>query len=237
MRTLPAPDLVVIWRISEACALGCHFCAYSRTLGGLRRSADHRGGPGIRQGPGRRAAGVVAVDPRELARRRTAPVARDPTRVVPVFDRDLGLRQGLATAGPPLASARLRAMIIGHVEQLTISIDGLGPFHDRVRGCPGLFERLRAIVARLRSEDPAGAVYLRVNTVLMRGNIAGFGRFCEEMAAWGFHELTFNPLGGRDRPEFFPDNRLLPDQVRRFADELPGLRRAHGGEGPAHPGW
>jgi MoaA/NifB/PqqE/SkfB family radical SAM enzyme len=141
-----------------------------------------------------------------------------------VFHHDLGLRQGLATAGPALASARVRAMVIAHIEQLTISIDGLGPFHDGVRDAPGLFEQLRASIARLRSEDPTESVYLRVNTVLMRGNIADFGRLCEAMAQWGFRELTFNPLGGHDRPEFFPANRLLPDQVRRFADELPELR-------------
>ena len=59
----------------------------------------------------------------------------------------------------------------------------------------------------------------------MRENIGEFSRFCLEMAEWGFHELTFNQLGGNDRPEFFPTHRLLPDQVRRFRRELPALAR------------
>jgi hypothetical protein len=63
-----------------------------------------------------------------------------------------------------------------------------------------------------------------VNTVLMRGNVEAFGGFCEAMADWGFHELTFNALGGNERPEFFAANHLLPQQVRRFAAELPACK-------------
>jgi radical SAM protein with 4Fe4S-binding SPASM domain len=40
-----------------------------------------------------------------------------------------------------------------------------------------------------------------------------------ELAEWKVSEITFNQLGGRDRPEFYPDNRL----TERQADELPEL--------------
>ncbi|HTN75221.1 MAG TPA: hypothetical protein VL096_08240, partial [Pirellulaceae bacterium] len=43
-------------------------------------------------------------------------------------------------------------------------------------------------------------------------------------AAWGFRELSFNQLGGNERPDFFAVNHLLPAQFQRFADELPELR-------------
>jgi hypothetical protein len=46
-----------------------------------------------------------------------------------------------------------------------------------------------------------------------------------EMADWGIRELTFNQLGGIDRPEFYPGNRLLPEQAERFAAELPYIQQ------------
>jgi radical SAM protein with 4Fe4S-binding SPASM domain len=115
--------------------------------------------------------------------------------------------------------------VLNRFEQLTISVDGLEPFHDRVRGSTGLLRRLRTEVLRLRAEDDARRVLLRVNTILMRDNIADFGALCEELATWGIDEVSFNQLGGKDRPAFYPDHRLQSDQLRRFVTELPELRR------------
>src|SRR4051794_105118 len=104
MRTPPAPDLVVIWRITEACALGCRFCAYSKALGGERRSAD----PHAVLAFGK----VLAAEQRESSRSILVSwLGGEPLQwpairsVVHAFNQDLGLRQGLITAGPPLASA------------------------------------------------------------------------------------------------------------------------------------
>jgi hypothetical protein len=61
---------------------------------------------------------------------------------------------------------------------------------------------------------------------------------CREVAAWGVCELTFNQLGGNDRPEFYLQHRMSPEQVEIFVSELPGVRarlaelglRIHGSE-------
>jgi radical SAM protein with 4Fe4S-binding SPASM domain len=45
-----------------------------------------------------------------------------------------------------------------------------------------------------------------------------------ELASWGFDELTFNQLGGNDRPEFYSANRLLIEQVELFRERLPEVR-------------
>lgn len=50
----------------------------------------------------------------------------------------------------------------------------------------------------------------------MCGNFVEFPALCEELASWGIQEITFNQLGGRDRPEFYPENRLTLDQAKQL---------------------
>jgi MoaA/NifB/PqqE/SkfB family radical SAM enzyme len=142
------------------------------------------------------------------------------------FRRDFGVGVGITTNGEPLASRSVRTSLVEDYSHVTISVDGVGAVHDASRNSPGLFDRIRRSVRALRLEADAAKsdVILRVNTILMRGNVAEFEPLCREVASWGVTELTFNQLGGNDRPEFYPDNRLLPEQVERFATGLPRLR-------------
>lgn len=215
--------LVVVWRVSESCAMACKFCGYSRELRRERLAANPVDVLGF---------GSVLSEVQRAGGRSVLvswlggePLAWNPLpEVSHSFARDFALRLGVTSNGLPLASKALRAMLIDDYEQVTISIDGLGPFHDWVRSQSGHFARIRELVAQLRCEDAAGRLVLRVNTVLMRDNIAAFPAFCAAMADWGFHELTFNQLGGNERPEFFAKHRLLPQQIQRFSEDLPALR-------------
>ena len=217
-------DIVIVWRVWESCSLACRFCGYSRELGRPRMAMKL---------PAAIAFGKVLGEVQQDGGRSilVSWLGGEPLdwpqlpRLARIFHRDCGLRLGVTTNGLPIHSLQVRANLLADYEQVTISIDGLAPFHDQVRGMPGLYERLRESVSRLRDDDAHGQLWRRVNTVLMRGNIDAFGRFCEEMADWGFHELTFNQLGGNERPEFYPANRLLQQQVARFARELPDIRR------------
>jgi MoaA/NifB/PqqE/SkfB family radical SAM enzyme len=216
-------SLVIVWRVWESCALSCCFCGYSREQIRPRLAIDLSAA---------RVFGKVLGDLQQQcgATILVSWLGGEPLSwealpsLARFFHRECGLQLGVTTNGQPLQSQQVRASLLADYEQVTISIDGLAPLHDQVRGLPGLYDRLQAIVSDLR-EDDAGRLWRRVNTVLMRGNIGAFGRFCEEMADWGFHELTFNQLGGNDRPEFYPANRLLPEQVARFARELPTIRK------------
>jgi MoaA/NifB/PqqE/SkfB family radical SAM enzyme len=60
--------------------------------------------------------------------------------------------------------------------------------------------------------------------LLMRETIADFEPLCTRLANWGIEEITFNQLGGNDRPEFYPAHRLLPQQAEALALKLPRLR-------------
>jgi radical SAM protein with 4Fe4S-binding SPASM domain len=81
-------------------------------------------------------------------------------------------------------------------------------------------------LALVAERDECGApLKLRVNTVLMRQNVAYFAELCETLASWGVDEISYNPLGGRDRPEFFPAHRLRPQDVAGLREQLPTLRQ------------
>jgi len=51
-----------------------------------------------------------------------------------------------------------------------ISVDGIGPVHDEMRGIPGAFDRVRATIAELRKLDAPG-LRLGVNCTLTRRNL------------------------------------------------------------------
>jgi MoaA/NifB/PqqE/SkfB family radical SAM enzyme len=221
-----SPDLVVVWRVTERCNLGCAFCGYSRHIRRRRATADPRQilAFGALLGEYQAAAGRTV----RVSWLGGEPLTWPPlVELAKVFRSAYQLRLGVTTNGVPLARAAMREHLVAVYDEVTVSIDGRGEFHDRCRDAPGLYGELRRSIAELRRQiDRAHSpLVLRVNTVLMRGNVAALEGLCRELAGWGVRELTFNQLGGNDRPEFYPENRLLPGQVEWLRRELPGLRR------------
>lgn len=217
--------MIVVWRVTQQCNLACQFCGYDRTLAWPRNEAD----PAVI----RRFGTVLAAYQQKTGDRVLVSwLGGEPLRWPPLaelsghFHHDLDLRVSTTTNGTTLAASAVRQHLIETHAELTVSVDGSNEFHDDVRGWPGGFAALRTSVTALAAEKRAlgGGPLLRANVVLMRDNLAGFPRLCEELAGWGIEQISFNQLGGNDRPEFFPAQRLLPGQVRWLAAEMPALR-------------
>jgi MoaA/NifB/PqqE/SkfB family radical SAM enzyme len=217
--------VIVLWRATTACNLACGFCAYDRRLPFARSHVDPM--------EAERFGAVLGA----WSRARGEPVlvswlGGEPLAWTPLFDlsrrlrRGHGLRVSATTNGTTLARADVRDAVLADFAELTVSVDGLAPFHEGVRGWRGGWARLRDGVRRLAAErDATGSpLVLRANTVLMRDNIGSFAALCDELAGWGVDEITFNQLGGRDRPEFFPAHALRPADVSGLRDCLPDLR-------------
>jgi MoaA/NifB/PqqE/SkfB family radical SAM enzyme len=217
--------MIVVWRVTERCNLGCGFCAYDRRLPFARHDID---------------AGVVEA---------FAPLLHDYQQMTgdpvlvswiggetllwqPLFRLSRWLREafGIAasttTNGTTLHLREVRTGILESLAELTVSVDGLAAFHDQVRNWPGGWQRLEAGVTALsRERDSCGSsLKLRANVVLMHDNLDQFGPLCDVLADWGVDEITFNQLGGRDRPEFFPAHRLTVDDARMLAETIPALQ-------------
>ncbi len=215
--------LVVVVRVTNQCSLRCQFCAYSREL---PRSARHiESAKLIQLGEQLQALKVRTGRPVLVSWLGGEPFQWPQwIELSQEFSVRLGLQLGVTTNGLALRSKLVRSQALELFSQITISIDGLEDQHDSLRQAPGLFRQLSKVVSQLVQDRDPQATLLRVNTVLTQGNIASFPEFCTRMAEWGFDELTFNPLGGKDRPEFFPANRLRPEQIDCLKSQLPTLR-------------
>jgi MoaA/NifB/PqqE/SkfB family radical SAM enzyme len=110
----------------------------------------------------------------------------------------------------------------GLVDALILSLDDVGPAHDRLRGLPGLYGRLEAFVGRLDG-DPLRPTLL-VNTVLSRGNRGALSRVAPVARRWGAG-LYFCPMAGagRGRPEL-DALALAPEELSAAAREARALK-------------
>jgi MoaA/NifB/PqqE/SkfB family radical SAM enzyme len=139
------------------------------------------------------------------------------------FRADLGLRVSVTTNGTALASPAVRARLIADFAEVTVSVDGLEPFHDAIRGWRGGWTALARGVRALADETrrAGGGPRLRANVVVMRDNVGQLEPLADALAGWGVEELTINQLGGNDRPEFHRAHRLTPADADRHG-WLPG---------------
>lgn len=215
--------LVVVVRVATDCSLGCQHCGFSRELSFFRREIDtstliNLGASlqSIQEGSNRRVlVSWLGGEPFQWT------ALQD---VTAQFKREFGLALSVTTNGLSLASDSIRSFALSHFNEITISIDGLESHHDLMRSCPGMFQRLRKIVDKIHRERESARTRLRVNTVLTEFNMSSFPEFCRQMAHWGFDELTFNPLGGNDRPDFFAKHRLTLAQVNELSAKLDRIR-------------
>jgi MoaA/NifB/PqqE/SkfB family radical SAM enzyme len=218
--------VIVIWRVTTACNLSCGFCAYAKDLPFARSSVE----PEVVRGFAR-----VLAEYRRASDERVLlswlggePLLWAPWRELSAELKAFDLQVSATTNGSTLGSPSVRAFVVENLAELTVSVDGIGAVHDRLRDSPGGFDRLeRDVRALIRERVLAGrGPRIRVNTVLMADNVEQFAALCERLATWGVDEISFNQLGGNDRPEFHATHRLHLTDVERFAAELPHARES-----------
>jgi MoaA/NifB/PqqE/SkfB family radical SAM enzyme len=227
---MTARRLVLVWRVTERCDTRCPFCAFDAGLRRPRRELDAaealRFGDLVARWAEDRGRGVL------VSWLGGEPLLWPELETTSATLRSRGLQIGLTTNGRGLGDPDRRRWALDSLDELTLSIDGPPSVHDRIRGRPGSGRELLATLRALRGgRGDRPRPLLRVNTVLMRGNVDRFPELVGLVADAGADELTFNALGGRDRPEFFPANRLRPADVESFAASLPDLRLDAGRRG------
>jgi len=116
----------------------------------------------------------------------------------------------------------------GRVDALILSLDDVGPAHDRLRGLPGLYERLEAFAGEVRG-DPLCPTLL-VNTVLSRANRGALARVAAVARRWGAGLYVCPMETGEMKSSGFvaalPDEALSPDELRAAALEARRLQDA-----------
>jgi MoaA/NifB/PqqE/SkfB family radical SAM enzyme len=223
--------LIVVCRVTTACNLACGFCAYDRRLPFARTTlgnsqidrlidlmADWHARQSTRQRLDARAPLLSWLGGEPLR-------WREWTRYS-ALARARGLAVSATSNATMLASAAVRAQVLECLDELTVSVDAVGARHDQLRGWPGGYRRTLAALHALADARAAGgqALRLRANIVLMRSTVDGFAALAGELAEAGVDEISFNLLGGRDRPEFHARESVPPAALDRMLRQLPSLR-------------
>ena len=224
--------MVIVWRVTTSCNMGCGFCAFDSRLNRERPEADPEHVKAFAELLG--AWGNSLNQPPMVSWMGGEPLRWPPLKELTlVLHRKFGLRISATTNGTPLADGAMRRHIIENYEELTFSVDGIGKIHNNLRNWPDGYHWIAKHIRMLVKEKTmAGAeVKLRANVVVMRDNIEYLERLCNELAGWGIEEISFNQLGGRDRPEFYATHRLLPEHAKALGELLPRLKQTSARQG------
>lgn len=216
---------VVVWRVTSACDLDCGFCGFARSTGGKRTHAATEQVLAIGAALGgdasasRRTTLVSWLGGEPLLWPGLIPVSRR-------FREDFGLRLSMTTNAGRMGTPGLPEFVAEYFDEVTFSLDSADfGRHDALRGGAGNGQAVKHAITSLAGLRSAGPrPLLRINSILMRDTIDAFDSLCELAAVWGVNEISFNPLGGRDRPAFFPAHQLDAASFARFRDRLPALR-------------
>jgi len=215
--------MIVLWRISTLCNLACGFCAYDRRLRLPRQEVDSAEVERFASllGEHRRTSGEDVL----LSWLGGEPLLWPGVLALSQRLREQhGLRVSVTTNGSTLHRPGVIDAMVMALDEVTISVDDIGEAHERLRGWPGGWRRLEQGVSRLAAQRGThGTPKLRINTVLMHDTLERFPALCERLADWGVDEITFNQLGGRDRPEFHAGHALRAADIIWLRANLPAL--------------
>lgn len=217
--------MIIVWRITQQCNLSCPFCAYDRSLPGIRHSANLQGVMQFAK---------ILGEYRKIKGERIllSWMGGEPLLWPPIFEvssqlhQQFGIEFSTTTNGTRLHLPDIQQKILASFSELTVSIDGPADFHDNLRGAKGNWQRLQEGIRSINTIRNATGknIKLRANIVLMHDNLPELGELCHTIADWGIDEITFNQLGGRDRPAFYPAHRLSSLDIETLRVLLPLLR-------------
>lgn len=217
------PPYVIVWRVTETCNLGCAFCLYDKNINKPRGSANPHE---IKQ--------FIDIL-KEYANYQNRdillswiggePFMWPELEALSLYAVSKGISISTTTNGTKLGSSKLRKHILENYSELTFSIDAIGKTHEELREWKGGYNKLIQYIRMLEQERIVSnsKTCIKANIVLMKQTIDYFPELCHELADIGVKVITFNQLGGRDRPEFYPDHRLTIQNMEFLRNVIPSL--------------
>lgn len=137
-----------------------------------------------------------------------------------VYDR--GYPWGLVSNGLQMTAERFEGLLKAGLHSLTISLDGLEPYHNRVRGNPQSWQKAAEAIRRAAAEQ---SILFDVVTCVSGGNIQELEALKELLIEWGvgsWRIFTIFPVG---RAAENPELRVTDDQLTEVLDFVERTRQ------------
>lgn len=198
---------VVVWNCTRRCNLACRHC-YSSS-----RNQEYSGEMTTEEA---RAfiADIAGFGVPALLLSGGEPLMRHDLLELLPYARSLGLRVTLSTNGTLIDDEKARALADAGVVYVGVSLDGVGPTHDKFRGHEGAFEETRAGIRALR----AHGVRTGLRLTLARQSIAQLDALFSFAEEEGIERICFYHLVpvGRGRT----GDLLTPAATRAGIDRI-----------------
>ncbi|WP_437933657.1 GDL motif peptide-associated radical SAM/SPASM maturase [Sorangium sp. So ce341] len=148
-----------VWEITLACDLKCRHCG---SRAGARRDRELDTAECLEV-----VAALARLGTRELSLIGGEAYLRGDWIEIIRAARAAGMRCAVQTGGRNLTEARLAAAVGAGLQAVGVSIDGLAPLHDELRGVPGSFSRAIDAVRRARAHGIAASVNTQIGARTM----------------------------------------------------------------------
>ena len=202
----------VVWEITLACDLKCMHCG---SRAGHRRTDELSTAECLET-----VEALARLGTREISLiGGEAYLRKDFTEIIRAI-RKRGIYCAIQTVGRQFTPARLQAAIEAGIGGLGVSLDGLEPLHDKLRGVPGSFHNAYDLLLRARE----AGLHTSVNTQIGRETAPQLPELMEQIIAAGARQwqiqLTVAMGNAVDNPEVL----LQPYQLK---DVMPLLARLY----------
>jgi MoaA/NifB/PqqE/SkfB family radical SAM enzyme len=205
------PRLVNL-EVTKFCNASCDFCDYWRVKESPRLD-DY--------------AGIIRkINPMMVTLTGGEPLLRkDLPEVIRKLREGFGfLYIGMVTHGQLLTLEKAKALWDAGLDQLSISMNYLGPRHDEERGLPGLFDHLSKLIPRLKD---VGVDNVVLNTVIQDGNLDHVADLIRQAHEWGIR-ISFSAYtslkNGNERHMVRPERQ---ERLRAVIEEIRVLKRRY----------
>jgi MoaA/NifB/PqqE/SkfB family radical SAM enzyme len=187
-------NLLVVWRVTTSCNLGCGFCDYNINAD-IPRPHTYDGDV-TRFGRVLTEYGRATEQSVRISLLGGEPFLWRPIHAVSRALAPAGLSLSATTNGTALGARKVIETITSCFDVLHVSVDGLGAAHDRSRHRPGLYAKILRSISRITEASDRPRV--GVNLLLTGESIADFETLCRQFGNAGVTFLSFNPLRAED---------------------------------------
>lgn len=199
----------VVWEVTLRCDLACHHCG---SRAGKPREAELTTREALDL-----VDQIAAMGAQELTFIGGEAYLRDDWTTLVRAARDRGLHCTMTTGGRGITPERARAAADAGLASVSVSVDGVGPTHDRQRGVKGSYEAALSAMRHLRDAGVAVTANSQVNRLTLPeldavlDVIAAHGAF-----AWQT-QLTVAMGRAADHPEWLLQPYEVLDAIPKLA--------------------